>query len=70
MSSKMLNFRNLLRLQHDFQLVRNASTRLQTNENISSVFVNRNPRNLEKMRIGYKPDGYHVDNPGKCYWHK
>ncbi|XP_049879202.1 39S ribosomal protein L18, mitochondrial [Pectinophora gossypiella] len=33
-------------------------------------FVNRNPRNLERMRIARKPDGYHLDNPGKKYWHK
>ncbi|KAL4713636.1 hypothetical protein ACJJTC_002983 [Scirpophaga incertulas] len=33
-------------------------------------FVNRNPRNLERMRIARKPDGYHLDNPGRKYWHK
>lgn len=32
--------------------------------------VNRNPRNLEKIRIGYKPDGYHLDTPGRSFWHK
>ncbi|CAG9854318.1 unnamed protein product [Phyllotreta striolata] len=37
---------------------------------VASVFTNRNPRNLERMRIGYKPNGYHVDAPGKIYWHK
>ncbi|RZC40982.1 39S ribosomal protein L18, mitochondrial [Asbolus verrucosus] len=37
---------------------------------ISSHFINRNPRNLERMRIAYKPDGYHVDKPGKSFWHK
>lgn len=37
---------------------------------ISNTFINRNPRNLEKLRIGYKPDGYHVDKSGKNYWHK
>lgn len=31
---------------------------------------NRNPRNLEKLRIGYKPDGYHLEKPGRSYWHK
>lgn len=34
------------------------------------MLTNRNPRNLERLRIGYKPDGYHVDAPGKSYWHK
>ncbi|VVC97787.1 39S ribosomal protein L18, mitochondrial [Leptidea sinapis] len=33
-------------------------------------FVNRNPRNLERMRIGRKPDGYHLDKPGRKFWHK
>lgn len=33
-------------------------------------FVNRNPRNLEKIRIARKPDGYHLDKPGKKFWHK
>ncbi|KAK9886429.1 hypothetical protein WA026_016709 [Henosepilachna vigintioctopunctata] len=37
---------------------------------IPQTFVNRNPRNLEKLRIGYKPDGYHVEKAGKIYWHK
>lgn len=43
---------------------------ISSNSEISPTFVNRNPRNLERMRIGYKPDGYHVDKPGKCFWHK
>lgn len=33
-------------------------------------FVNRNPRNLEKLRIARKPDGYHLEKPGRKYWHK
>ncbi|GBP03245.1 39S ribosomal protein L18, mitochondrial [Eumeta japonica] len=32
--------------------------------------TNRNPRNLEKLRIGYKPDGYHLEKPGRSFWHK
>jgi len=32
--------------------------------------VNRNPRNLERLRIARKPDGYHLDTPGHSYWHK
>lgn len=32
--------------------------------------VNRNPRNLERLRIGYKPDGYRLNKPGHCYWHR
>lgn len=32
--------------------------------------VNRNPRNLEKLCIAMKPDGYHLDNPGRRFWNK
>ncbi|XP_020294906.1 39S ribosomal protein L18, mitochondrial [Pseudomyrmex gracilis] len=32
--------------------------------------VNRNPRNLERLRIARKPQGYHLEVPGHSYWHK
>ncbi|KAL0104964.1 hypothetical protein PUN28_016537 [Cardiocondyla obscurior] len=32
--------------------------------------VNRNPRNLERLRIARKPVGYHLNKPGHTYWHK
>lgn len=52
-------------------LIRNASNvAASKNSDIAPVLVNRNPRNLERMRIGYKPDGFHVEKPGKNYWHK
>lgn len=31
---------------------------------------NRNPRNLERLRIARKPEGYFLDKPGRAYWHK
>lgn len=31
---------------------------------------NRNPRNLERLRIARKPTGYAVEKPGFSYWHK
>lgn len=40
------------------------------NSTAPAEFVNRNPRNLEKIRIARKPDGYHLDAPGKKFWHK
>nr|CAI5835193.1 unnamed protein product [Callosobruchus analis] len=56
------------------RLVEKVGTRFSsaavTGNVVSPIFTNRNPRNLEKMRIGYKPDGFHVDSPGKRYWHK
>ncbi|CAF4802959.1 unnamed protein product [Pieris macdunnoughi] len=36
----------------------------------ATEFFNRNPRNLERMRIGRKPDGYHLEKPGRKFWHK
>nr|ADP21469.1 mitochondrial ribosomal protein L17 [Antheraea yamamai] len=44
-------------------LVRFSST-------LPTEFVNRNPRNLERMRIARKPDGYHLGKPGRKFWHK
>lgn len=35
-----------------------------------TYLINRNPRNLEKMRIAHKPNGYELDTPGRCFWHK
>lgn len=31
---------------------------------------NRNPRNLEKLRIAYKPRGYYLEKTNRCFWHK
>ncbi|GBP71466.1 39S ribosomal protein L18, mitochondrial [Eumeta japonica] len=44
------------------QLVRNASNNFKE-------FVNRNPRNLERMQIARKPAGYHLEKPGRRFWH-
>lgn len=35
-----------------------------------TYLINRNPRNLEHMRIAHKPNGYELDTPGRCFWHK
>jgi hypothetical protein len=37
---------------------------------INPVVTNRNPRNLERMRIGLKPQGFNLETPGKSFWHK
>lgn len=37
----------------------------------NTVYVeNRNPRNLEMMKIAYRPSGYHLEAPGRCFWHR
>ncbi|XP_012529949.1 39S ribosomal protein L18, mitochondrial [Monomorium pharaonis] len=37
---------------------------------VCTEIVNRNPRNLERLRIARKPSGYHLNKPGHSYWHK
>lgn len=37
---------------------------------VPPTFYNRNPRNLERLRIAYKPSGYHLEAPGREFWHK
>ncbi|XP_001658909.2 39S ribosomal protein L18, mitochondrial [Aedes aegypti] len=32
--------------------------------------LNRNPRNLERLRLAYKNDGYHLEKPVRNFWHK
>lgn len=36
----------------------------------ATYMYNRNPRNLEMMRIAYRPTGYHLDMPGRSFWNK
>lgn len=36
----------------------------------NNFLANRNPRNLERLTIARKPTGYHLDKPGKLFWHK
>jgi len=31
---------------------------------------NKNPRNLERLGYAYKPKGYHLEKPGRTFWHK
>uniref|UniRef100_A0A8D8XKQ4 Large ribosomal subunit protein uL18m n=1 Tax=Cacopsylla melanoneura TaxID=428564 RepID=A0A8D8XKQ4_9HEMI len=35
----------------------------------SKCVFNKNPRNLERLRIARKPQGYHLDRLGREYWH-
>jgi hypothetical protein len=52
-----------------FLSVANMTTGVVTNE-ACSEFYNRNPRNLERLRIAYKPAGYHLEVAGREFWHK
>lgn len=42
---------------------------LTTPQADANFVINRNPRNLERLRIAYKPSGYHLEKPGRSYWH-
>ncbi|XP_072934223.1 large ribosomal subunit protein uL18m [Epargyreus clarus] len=50
--------------------LRISSNLVRFSSTAPTEFVNRNPRNLERLRIARKPDGYHLDNPGRKFWHK
>lgn len=52
-----------------FLSVASMTTGIVTNE-ACSEFYNRNPRNLERLRIANKPIGYHLEAPGREFWHK
>jgi len=52
-----------------FMSVASMATGIITND-VSPTFYNRNPRNLERLRIAYKPSGYHLEAPGREFWHK
>jgi hypothetical protein len=52
-----------------FISVASMATGMMTNE-VSPAFCNRNPRNLERLRIAWRPTGYHLEAPGREFWHK
>lgn len=52
-----------------FMSIASMATGIITND-VSPTFYNRNPRNLERLRIAYKPSGYHLEAPGREFWHK
>lgn len=39
-------------------------------DSILQNYVNRNPRNLEMLRIAKKPAGYDMDADRKCFWYR
>lgn len=45
-----------------------SSTAVQ--KEIVPIVTNRNPRNLERMRIARKPVGYYYDKKNVEFWHK
>ncbi|KAK7870941.1 hypothetical protein R5R35_012161 [Gryllus longicercus] len=64
----------LLSVKHlkTFSVLKHSTNALVAIENdeIKPCVYNRNPRNLERMRIAYKPTGFHLEAPGREFWHK
>lgn len=52
------------------QILRSFASKPTSNMNIKPVVYNRNPRNLERLRLARKPTGYGVDQTDVEYWHK
>ncbi|XP_053617219.1 large ribosomal subunit protein uL18m [Plodia interpunctella] len=67
LKQKDLHFHNAMNTPNKIFLV---PLYCRFNSYYSAEFINRNPRNLEKIRIARKPDGYHLDKPGRKFWHK
>lgn len=57
------------KLVNSLKLRRMLTECSQPAEGVTYMY-NRNPRNLEMMRIAHRPDGYHLDMPGRCFWNK
>lgn len=51
------------------QQVRSVHSNDKLVDNLSNV-VNKNPRNLELLRIARKPRGYYLDVHKQEFWHK
>ena len=45
-----------------------SSDSIGKNDLVAPIIRNRNPMNLEKMRIGLKPRGFYADKGEKRYW--
>ena len=45
-----------------------SSDSLGKNDTIAPIIKNRNPMNLEKMRIGLKPKGFTADKKQRRHW--
>lgn len=51
------------------QILKRIKKTIQPGEG-QKYLINRNPRNLEFLRIARKPEGYQLDIRGRCFWNK
>ena len=47
-----------------------TNERLSENDDVSPNFLNRNPRNLERMGVARRDKGWGQSHPRRSYWHK
>lgn len=65
---KILN-KQLLSLLLPKVSVNNVHTNASLIEKCSEI-SNKNPRNLEMLRIARKPSGFHLERTSREYWHR
>ena len=69
---RTFNFRQVHFRQFQVRSVTNGQdpdgAPLSKNDKVAPMTRNRNPMNLEKMRIGYKPSGFDSEASPKKYW--
>ncbi|XP_078713554.1 large ribosomal subunit protein uL18m [Lampetra fluviatilis] len=55
---------------HSFAQQQHEEVGTAQNEAVRPDFVNRNPRNLERMALALKDRGWDTVWPNRCYWHR
>ena len=58
------------KISRDFLRRASTATNASNNNEISPYLYNRNPRNLERLRIARKPQGYALDDVPTNYWNR
>lgn len=50
--------------------VLNKLKEIQSIDPTAKYLYNRNPKNLEKLRIAYRNDGFFLEKPGRSFYNK
>lgn len=59
-----------LRNQPKFKNMKQMLEAVRVPDENAVYMTNRNPRNLEMMKIASRPKGYHLEMPGKLFWYR
>lgn len=68
MLAQVVRKRSILSLAKRLSSSSSSGDSLGPNDVVAPTIKNRNPFNLEKMRIGYKPSGFAGDKGCRSYW--